>query len=61
MCNVTFLSVYVRVVVFLGKICGEDGSVDPNSFVPCQEFAVKQMQEKWVKLNKTVSTPQSII
>ena len=58
LCNVTFYLCMYVLLCFLGKICGEDGSVDPNSFVPCQEFAVKLMQEKWVKLQNCFNAPK---
>jgi len=37
----TLLSTY-----FTGKICREDGQVDPECFVTCQKFALNKIQEQ---------------
>ena len=33
--------------IFIGKICSEDGEVDPQSFVSCQEFAMHLMEDDY--------------
>ena len=44
-----------------GKICQEDGKVDPECFVNCQRFVLDKMDAEWVQYSSLVQKKKEIL